>query len=325
MTDQELPPPPVPADLDLTALAYMPLHVARLLSSETWLLATGDEAKAAMTLWARAWHQVPAGSLPDDDRLLSLLSGAGSKWKRVRALALRGFKKHSDGRLYHEVICEEATEANEKRIKWREKKRRQREGQSGGQPEGHGGGRPGGQDGGHSGDVMSLRDGTGRYGKNSDANASGAGAPPSLPLGDEPEIDLQILKASDGDWSKLLFGEARQWLAKITQRSEAATRNFIGKCLKECGNDHRSVFEIVALAQAQKPPLANPTAWIAAAVKRRGGAQPANGSGTNGARTLPAYGPGSEFERKIDEWHAGGCQGDPPRLEDYQPGAPAPQ
>ena len=64
---------------DVRALPFMPLFVGRLLASDTWLLATGDEAKAAVTLWARAWQQVPAGTLPNDDRILAALSGAGAK------------------------------------------------------------------------------------------------------------------------------------------------------------------------------------------------------------------------------------------------------
>ena len=110
MTDA-LPPPPLPPEVDLRDRRYMPLLVGNLLGSDTWLIASGDEAKAMVTLWARAWHQVPAGSLPDDDRLLSALSGAGAKWPKLRKVALRGFVKHDDGRLYHPVIVEQARAA----------------------------------------------------------------------------------------------------------------------------------------------------------------------------------------------------------------------
>ena len=96
--------------LDVRALPFMPLYVGRLLASDTWLLATGDEAKAAVTLWARSWQQVPAGTLPNDDRLLAALSGAGPKWRKVRAVALRGFDVGADGRLHHELIEDAATD-----------------------------------------------------------------------------------------------------------------------------------------------------------------------------------------------------------------------
>lgn len=102
--------PPVPRTLDLRDFARMPLDVEKLLDSDTWLLASGDEAKAAITLWAKAWHQVPAGSLPNDERILAKLSGAGEKWEQVREVALRGFELCDDGRLYHPIVCEIAEE-----------------------------------------------------------------------------------------------------------------------------------------------------------------------------------------------------------------------
>lgn len=103
--------PMTPADCDLRDFPFMQLSVGQLLDSETWMLATGDEAKAAVTLWCKSWHQVPASSLPNNERLLATLSGAGAKWKKVREVALRGFVLCSDGRLYHRVIAEKALEA----------------------------------------------------------------------------------------------------------------------------------------------------------------------------------------------------------------------
>lgn len=108
--------PLTPADLDLRDFAFMPLDVMRLIDSDLNALATGDEFKAAVILWCKSWHQVPASSLPDDDRLLAHLSGYGKDirgWKKVRTVALRGFEKCSDGRLYHAVIAEKALEAGE--------------------------------------------------------------------------------------------------------------------------------------------------------------------------------------------------------------------
>jgi uncharacterized phage protein (TIGR02220 family) len=89
----------------------MPLDTVRLLDSDLVALSTGEEFKAAVLLWCKAWQQVPASSLPDDDRILASLSGAGARWKRIREVALRGFEKCADGRLYHPVIAEKAIEA----------------------------------------------------------------------------------------------------------------------------------------------------------------------------------------------------------------------
>lgn len=106
--------PPVPPDLDLRDFQFMPLDVMRLVDSDLTAIATGEEFKAAVILWCKAWHQVPASSLPDDERMLAHLSGYGRDlkgWKKVKSVALRGFERCSDGRLYHAVIAEKAAEA----------------------------------------------------------------------------------------------------------------------------------------------------------------------------------------------------------------------
>lgn len=111
-------------DCDLRDFPFMPLDVARLLDSDLFALSNGDEFKAAIALWCKCWTQVPAGSLPDDDRVLAHLSGAGTRWKRVRAMALRGFIKCSDGRLYHSTVSEKAAEAWAKKQSFRERSKK---------------------------------------------------------------------------------------------------------------------------------------------------------------------------------------------------------
>lgn len=66
--------PLISPEVDLRDFAFIPVEVRRLLTSETWLAANGDEKAAAVTLWLESWHQVPAGSLPDNDRMLAVLS-----------------------------------------------------------------------------------------------------------------------------------------------------------------------------------------------------------------------------------------------------------
>lgn len=105
-----LPSPLVPANCSLSDFAFMPLDVRRLLTSETWVLATGEERAAAMCLWLESWHQIPAGSLPDNDRMLAHLAQCPN-WSNVKEQALRGWVKCSDGRLYHKVVAEKALEA----------------------------------------------------------------------------------------------------------------------------------------------------------------------------------------------------------------------
>ena len=122
MTD--LPPEPlVASDVDLRGMPWMPLETQRLLDSDLFALATAEEFRAAIVLWCKAWQQVPAGSLPSDERVLAHLSGAGARWPKLRAMALRGFVKCSDGRYYHPVIAEKVLEAWKERVRNREKQR----------------------------------------------------------------------------------------------------------------------------------------------------------------------------------------------------------
>ncbi len=110
--------PLTPSDLDLRNFAYMPLDVVRLRDSEIAVISSGEEFRAAVLLWCSAWHQVPAASLPDHGRVLRCLAGCGrvfDGWLEVKEVALRGFVKCSDGRLYHPVIAEKALEADDKR------------------------------------------------------------------------------------------------------------------------------------------------------------------------------------------------------------------
>ncbi|WP_242560119.1 DUF1376 domain-containing protein [Pandoraea capi] len=108
MTDIHLPM--TPPDCNLKEFGFMPFDVKRLLTSETWILGSGDERAASVALWLESWHQVPAASLPDNDRMLDHLSQS-KVWKRVKDHALRGWVKCADGRLYHPVVAEKALEA----------------------------------------------------------------------------------------------------------------------------------------------------------------------------------------------------------------------
>ncbi|MBO1329261.1 DUF1376 domain-containing protein [Acetobacter suratthaniensis] len=103
--------PLTPPESDLRGLPFMPLDTVRLLDSDLFALSTGDEFKCAVALWCKAWQQVPAGSLPDHDRVLAHLSGAGVGWPGVRGMALHGWVLCTDGRLYHPVLAEKANHA----------------------------------------------------------------------------------------------------------------------------------------------------------------------------------------------------------------------
>jgi len=113
------PEPLVPPEVDLTGFRFMPLDTVRLLDSDLFAISTGDEFKAAVSLWCKAWLQKPAGSLPNDDRVLSHLSMT-KRWGKVKKVAMRGFVLCSDGRWYHPVIADKVLEAWQRREDWQE-------------------------------------------------------------------------------------------------------------------------------------------------------------------------------------------------------------
>ena len=126
-----LPPPPIPENVDLRGMPFVPMHIERLLTSDFDAICSDAEWRAGVTLWCRAWQQVPAGSLPDDDRVLARLAGYGKNlrgWRKVKTNSLRGFALHNDGRLYHSVLCALAMKSWSRRVKWRTKKAAQRGG-----------------------------------------------------------------------------------------------------------------------------------------------------------------------------------------------------
>lgn len=103
--------PLTPPDLDLRDFQYMPIEITRLFGSQFHSLATDAEWRAGMILWLKSFHQVPAASIPDDDAALARLAEFGRDvrgWRKVRDVALRGWIKCSDDRLYHPVVADKA-------------------------------------------------------------------------------------------------------------------------------------------------------------------------------------------------------------------------
>lgn len=125
MSSLSLLEPLTAPECDLRDFPFMPLDVRRLLTSETWIEA-GDDPRlghALVCLWCEAWHQVPAGSLPDKDAVLARYAMCDRpEWERIKERALQGWKRCSDGRLYHPVIAEKASEAWTEKLAFRERK-----------------------------------------------------------------------------------------------------------------------------------------------------------------------------------------------------------
>ena len=118
----DAPPPMTPLDCDLRGLQYMPLDVNRLLDSDIFGRSTGDEFKAALCLWLKSRGQVPAASLPDDERQLARFCSVSlAEWRTLSDCALHGWVKCADGRLYHAVVAEKALTAWIERIAHRKR------------------------------------------------------------------------------------------------------------------------------------------------------------------------------------------------------------
>jgi hypothetical protein len=108
----------------------MPLEVSRLRDSSLAANASGEEFRAAVLLWCASWHQVPAASLPNDDKQLAQLAGFGrgvKDFQKVHDGAMHGWVLCTDGRWYHPVIAERAVKGWEDRLAFRDKQEKRKE------------------------------------------------------------------------------------------------------------------------------------------------------------------------------------------------------
>lgn len=122
MTDK-LPAPLAPSNLDVRDVDAFMVSSDEITSSEFAATSSAEEFKAAIVLRAKAWKQVPAGSLPDDDRALAAFAGLTlAKWRKAKARAMHGFLKCSDGRLYHAELVADAKRAAANKQKGRLKR-----------------------------------------------------------------------------------------------------------------------------------------------------------------------------------------------------------
>jgi hypothetical protein len=118
-----LPEPLIGPEVDVRDLDGFMLNVERLMSSELVALSSPAEIAAALLLWCRAWKQIPAASLPNDDRILAAFSkNSEKKFKKIKNGALHGFVLCCDNRLYHRVLVEEAKRS----FKWKESAKNKR-------------------------------------------------------------------------------------------------------------------------------------------------------------------------------------------------------
>jgi hypothetical protein len=91
----------------------MMIDIQRLFGSDFDAMEDDSAWRFGVTLWLKSFHQLPAASLPDDDRHLAKLCGLGrdiSSWLEVKDLALANWVRCDDGRIYHKVVAEVALE-----------------------------------------------------------------------------------------------------------------------------------------------------------------------------------------------------------------------
>ncbi|GBQ90067.1 DUF1376 domain-containing protein [Gluconobacter albidus] len=270
-----IPEPMTPNDCDLRGLPFMQLDVVRLIDSDLFALSTGEEFKAAVALWCKSWLQVPAASLPDDDRVLAHLSAAGSRWKKVKSLALRGWIKCADGRLYHPTVAEKALHAWKARTAQRERaaKRWQKKDEDTGNATASENDMPRHSDGTSHGNALERE----RERESKKKETLTSFVPPAEPSASEVEpaetvAETLPARPSPPDARTALFQLGLKAVRGLTGKSEAQSRSLIGKWLKACGDD-ASILNRVILDAADLRP-AEPVAWIEAAVGQHSGRSP---------------------------------------------------
>lgn len=121
-----LPIPLTPFGCDLSGNTWFPLHFTRLRESRWWRTASHLARSVNIDLWGRAYEQVPAGSIPDDDVDLAEWAGYGrdvAAWLKVKADVMAPWVLCSDGRWYHPTVCEMVLESWEKLSERRQKER----------------------------------------------------------------------------------------------------------------------------------------------------------------------------------------------------------
>lgn len=103
--------------IDLRGLPFMPLYIDRLQKSKAWLMCKREPEFAfyLMNLWMRAWQEVPAGTIENDDDVLGDAAMCDPRrWPKIREKVLRGWIE-TEGRLSHPVVSEIAADSWEKR------------------------------------------------------------------------------------------------------------------------------------------------------------------------------------------------------------------
>jgi len=231
----------------------MAVELVRLLDSDFYALSTGDEFKAAFTLWAKAFMQLPAGSLPADDRILAHLSGAGANWPNVKEMALHGWFKCSDGRLYHHTVSEKVLDA------WRCRceKRKRTEAARAARAEQR-----------RQHNQISVTDNATESVTGSNRTEQNGSKKESK----EERTNLRLAPAvADAPPPRREIWEIGPKIVRnLTGRTEGGSRQLLGQMLKAANDDCAKVLEVLKRAE-RDPPAGDAGAWLLAACRFRNG------------------------------------------------------
>lgn len=109
-------PPPYPADT-LAKGWRLALNIQAVKASEAWLVARSGAIRGQILLmWSEAWQQAPCGTLPNDKKYIATLIDVPlSAFLKNEAALMHGWWIADDGRLYHEVLTEQALAMRHKR------------------------------------------------------------------------------------------------------------------------------------------------------------------------------------------------------------------
>lgn len=228
--------PLIAGDVDLRDFQRIWINIPRLMKSKTWLGAKRNPELGfyAMNLWLRAWNEVPAGSIEDDDDVLADAAMCNpERWAAVKTEVLRSWKLCTlDGRWYNPTVCEIAQEAWTERLKYRERSAK-----------GHAARWP--KDGGKHASGMRKGEGEGK----GDSGASPRSA------------------------RSILFGEGVPRLVQMSGKSDKSARSYIGLLLTQMRDDAAFVSASIATAHTRwtvrDTELADPIAWITGQIKQR--------------------------------------------------------
>ena len=260
--DTAAPAPLSPPDCDLRGYDFMPLFGHRLFCGRLYTHCTDAEFRAALRLWWSAWNQVPAGSLPMDDRALATLADFGRDvraWRRVRARALDGFVACSDGRLYHPLLAREATRAHAGRV--RAQRRRNDDADRLRRWRGTRADPP---------DVQPAK----RVSPDVDRNSHSESDPPAAPYAARPPGPGAKEAGAMGTGMEAMGAQA----GDLTGRGLRQARALVGQWMKMAGDDAAMVDGVLHDARALRP--ADPVAWVVASLRQRTGDGPAHARAT---------------------------------------------